>query len=75
MKVVEHQVGSGVSNRWVVAQLREHKLPDLVRVSHRDMNDEVLGSSQKEDLDDLWVSPYLAHEIPKGRSSSSSQCY
>jgi hypothetical protein len=43
--MVEDQVGSGVCYGWVVAELGENKLSDLVRVLDSDMDNEVLSAT------------------------------
>jgi hypothetical protein len=63
--VLKDDVGSGVSNRGVVAELLEHKLSDFCRISNRYMNQKVLGASQEENLNHLRVLSHALHEGSK----------
>ena len=62
MRVFEDYVGSSIRDRRIVAELLQHELSNLSRISNRDMNQKVFRSASEQDLNYLRVLAHGLHE-------------
>ena len=75
MKVVEHDIRSGVCHRGVVGKLLQHEFPDLIRVPDGNVNYEVLCSTEEENLNYLRMISHLSHEFTEIGPCAGAKCH